>query len=196
MATSRFRDQPRARPQPPQIFRSSSPGNFFIVRSCLRNAKVPLLSCIGSRAGLVTSRQTFVRRWIPRSGRLSATHRSRAAWCDRCCVNRAAGYRLEKSRQRLLDLGQFDNHCQQERCGQDHRSGQLYREPIWMTHCEVPKLATTSHFRILQHRGRTGGHVVARRLARERRLLMKSHHNHCDRDRHDQDRQHDTGGKT
>jgi hypothetical protein len=79
---------------------------------------------------------------------------------------------------------------------QDHRSGQLYREPIWMTHCEVPKLATTSHFRILQHRDRTGGHVVARRPARERRLLMKSHHNHCDLDRHDQDQQHDTRGKT
>ena len=31
-----------------------------------------------------------------------------------------------KSRQRLLDAeGPFDNHCQQHRCGQDHRSGQL-----------------------------------------------------------------------
>ena len=31
-----------------------------------------------------------------------------------------------KSRQRLLDAeGPFDNHCQQQRCSQDHRSGQL-----------------------------------------------------------------------
>jgi hypothetical protein len=55
-----------------------------------------------------------------------------------------------KSRQRLLDAeGPFDNHCQQQRCGQDHRSGQLYREPIgclWMTHCEAPKFATNVSF--------------------------------------------------
>jgi hypothetical protein len=42
-----------------------------------------------------------------------------------------------KSGQRLLDAeGPFDNHCQQQRCGQEDRSGQLYRESIgcfWMT---------------------------------------------------------------
>jgi hypothetical protein len=62
------------------------------------------------------------------------------------------------SRQRLLDAeGPFDNDCQQQRCGQDHRSGQLYREPIgclWTTHCEAPKLATTSHLGVSQHRDR------------------------------------------
>ena len=43
----------------------------------------------------------------------------------------------------------FDNHCQQQRGSQDHRSGLLCREPIgcfWMTHCEAPKFATTSQF--------------------------------------------------
>ena len=49
--------------------------------------------------------------------------------------------RAAKSRQRLLDPGgPFDNHCQQQRCGQDHRSGQLYREPIWMTHLRSPEV--------------------------------------------------------
>jgi hypothetical protein len=55
-----------------------------------------------------------------------------------------------KSRQRLLDPEcQFDNQCQQQGHGQDHRNGQLYCEPLGcflMTHCEAPKFAADTRY--------------------------------------------------
>jgi hypothetical protein len=82
--------------------------------------------------------------------RLGRIQRSGSAARDRQKTRR-------QSRQRLLDPEcQFDNQCQQQRCGQGHRSSQLYREPIgcfWMTHCEAPKFDHVS-IQISQHRDR------------------------------------------
>jgi hypothetical protein len=141
---------------------------------------VPLTNCSleppPSRGSDQMARRRLGRHTVPRGvllscgspalsvRRLGRIQRSGSAARDRQKTRR-------QSRQRLLDPEcQFDNQCQQQRCGQGHRSSQLYREPIgcfWMTHCEAPKFATTSKFRISQHRDRAAGHVVARRLPRD-----------------------------